>query len=175
MSESKYSKLSTLQYRMTKVLEEGDDNKIREGFLEMKELLKPTYPLIQFFKKQIIYKGDQGGILFFRWNLIGCKLFMLRLHKFCSSDHDCLHDHPWNFCSFILKNGYYEKTEKGLKFYSAFNFLYRPAEWKHSVQLKNNKPAWTLVLSFRVRRQWGFWVGNLWTHWTKFNSKNICE
>jgi hypothetical protein len=172
MSESKYSKLSTLQHRMTAVLERNDPEEIKAGFIAMKDMLKPN--LMQFFKKQIIYRGD-GGILLVRWNLFGCKLFMIRFHKFVSSDHDCLHDHPWNFITFIIKGGYTEKLDDGLHWRRPGTVLYRKAECRHAVQLKNNTAACSIVVSFKVRRSWGFWQKGIWTHWTKFNSKNTCE
>lgn len=35
--------------------------------------------------------------------------------------------------------------------------LWRRAEWRHRVELVKERPALTLVIRFRERRQWGFW------------------
>lgn len=191
---TKYDVLSKLQYKATKASKEFcekypeltetvEANNLMVVYEEMKTLLKPKYPKVQFFYKIIIGEPDDPYLI--RWNIIGCKWFTLRLHKFCRSDHDCLHDHPWNFWVIILKGGYFEKTQDGVRWKKPGSLLYRPAEWRHSVQLpvKDRKlgseithySSWSLVLSFKPIRQWGFWQNGIWTHWTKFNATNKCD
>jgi hypothetical protein len=90
------------------------------------------------------------------------------LHKFINSDPDRnLHDHPWNFISFILWRGYVEETPGGVKKrkYPGM-ILYRPANWAHRVHI--TKPAWTLVLTFKKKREWGFHTLKGWIHNQKF-------
>lgn len=60
-----------------------------------------------FKPKKDIYRKD-GKIYLKRWTLFECKLFSLKIHKILLTDDECLHDHPWNFISIILKGGYVE-------------------------------------------------------------------
>lgn len=96
---------------------------------------RPDRTKLSFSLKRILIYRDEKTVILHRWNLITCKWFVLQVHKSVSSDHDCLHDHPWDFISFIIKGGYVEKTENGLFYKKPLSFLYRKAEWKHSVQL----------------------------------------
>lgn len=146
---------------------------------------------MEFFKKHIIGRLDKP--LMIRYNIVNSDWFSLRIHKFVSSDHNCLHDHPWNFWTLILKGGYWEILEDGNKYWrKQGTFLRRKAEHKHSVQLLNGTfrrylgdglrehynacyPCWSLFFSFRERRKWGFWQGKKWTEWKFFNSENKCD
>lgn len=64
---------------------------------------------MKFFSKQEI-RGLGDSIYLERWILLQCPWFSIRLHKFHRSDEDVMHDHPWWFCSLILKGGYFEET-----------------------------------------------------------------
>lgn len=108
------------------------------------------------FRKKTITRQTGEPYLIRRY-LIKTKLFQVVIHKILKSDDDCLHDHPWNFISIILKGGYWEGTtpEQVLKseaeiehykkiigdncvyykWYGRFNILFRKAEWKHRLKL----------------------------------------
>lgn len=160
------------------------------------------------FPKKIITRED-GTPYLIRTYLIKTKLFQVVIHKILQSDYDCLHDHPWNFLSIILKGGYWEGTtpEQVIKgnellffqqkygraiYYRWFgpgSILYRRAEWKHSLKLEDEnkfiirnsvvnkpKPATTLVIMFKRRREWGFFTKlQGWVPWYKYDSKQNCE
>jgi hypothetical protein len=167
------------------------------------------------FRKKIITRED-GTPYLERTYLLKLKSFQICIHKILQSDADCLHDHPWNFLSIILKGGYYEGTtaEQRLngpelawykrrhkeatyfRWYGVGNILYRNAEWKHRIRLKNWLPdlhtltkedleslkdlnilihATTLVIMFKRRREWGFFTKTGWLHWTKYNSTQSCD
>ena len=51
---------------------------------------------------------------------------------------------------------------------------YRPAEWRHRVELIDQKPAATLVFRFKKRREWGFWTKTGFVQWNKWWQEN-CE
>lgn len=95
----------------------------------------------------------------------------LRLHKFWRSDDDrALHDHPWRFITFPLAT-YNEITED--KDGNAINNTvtrfrphYRPAAYKHRVII--DKPAWTIIVTGTHLRDWGFYPGGRFVHWSKF-------
>lgn len=121
-----------------------------------------------------------------RWHLIRVgEWFALMLHKFHRSDEDReLHDHPWNFYTLILTKGYWEHSEfqygitnatlRHRVWYPRFSVLYRRAEWRHRVEIKE-APVWTLVLRLGRRREWGFWNNaGKFTPW-KLWWRNNCE
>ena len=141
------------------------------------------------------YIGGKEDPLLIRWILFRIPSFGIFIHKFCRSDYDrALHDHPWTFISLILKGGYYEVTEEivpgVISKQFVFNWrapgslLYRPAEFKHRVvlqQLNNGlkrwlEPSWSLILVFRRRRKWGFWLKDKWCWWRQYDyDKAICS
>lgn len=56
-----------------------------------------------------------------------------------------------------------------------FSILWRPAEWKHRLELDRGRPTWTLVVRFRKRREWGFDVpGRGWLDWRAYG-KEWCD
>lgn len=118
-----------------------------------------------------------------RWYLIPRNPFLnVYLHNFLRSDDDrALHDHPWWFISLMIRGEYDEVTESGVKRRRAGSIAYRPAEWRHRVQLLRKwvedgredqrarggplvrywstpeQPCWTVIVTGRRSRMWGFW------------------
>lgn len=133
---------------------------------------------MKFFKKRKnIFRGDK--LLLVRWNLFECSLFSIKIHKLVTSDDLCLHDHPWAFYTFLFKGGYVEyhhrKVGDGImevrsKVYSRFSLLYRPANYAHRLEI--HQPVWTLVLTLKKERVWGFFTGKGWVEWFKFDDVN---
>ena len=139
-----------------------------------------------------------------RWYLFLRKRVAIFLHLFHRSDEDrALHDHPWNFISLLLWRGYREHTTKRCPIcvggigYNVFApvpcptchgkevvpsikrkwpgmILYRPAEWTHRVELIDHKPALTLIIRFKGRREWGYHLPTGWLSHDKWWSAN-CE
>lgn len=110
------------------------------------------------FKKKIITRED-GTPYLIRTYLLKTSFFQIVIHKILQSDNDCLHDHPWNFITFILKGGYWEgttpeqvlqqnesnwfKNSNGhnatyFRWYGRFSLLFRKAEWKHRLKLQQS-------------------------------------
>lgn len=92
------------------------------------------------------------------------------LHRFAESDRDRdLHDHPYDFVSLVLRGGYVEKHRtwvKGRRYRDEerrviVRWNRRRAEDLHRVLLLR-WPTWTLVLTGRRRRQWGFLTRRGW-------------
>jgi len=52
--------------------------------------------------------------------------------------------------------------------------LYRPATWRHRVELIEGRSCWTLVLRLKRFREWGFWTKEGFVHWQKWWRSN-CE
>lgn len=126
------------------------------------------------FRKRIIQRND-GAPYLIRYYILRTPWFRIRLHNILLSDYDCLHDHPWNFLSIVLWNGYDEIfNDKPIPLrHKAPKILYRKAEDRH--RLIVNKPAWTLVFMFKRRRQWGFFTKKGWKFWEDYVPTQTCE
>jgi hypothetical protein len=146
--------------------------------------------MINFFKKRKDICRKDGKIYLQRWNLFECNLFSLKIHKILLTDDDCLHDHPWNFISIILKGGYVEYREidkeewdedehcqgywieKISKIYHPFNILYRKSTDKHRLQI--HQTCWTFVISLKKTREWGFWTRFGFIKWFDYDQEEHC-
>ena len=95
--------------------------------------------------------------------------FNIFIHKFLKSDPDELHDHPWNYRTFIFRGGYWEYTREGKFWRSPFTYLYRPANSLHRIELDKDKPdCWTLFIPGKKIRDWGFKTEKGWIHNEKY-------
>lgn len=146
-----------------------------------------------FFEYQPITRAD-GQPYLYRWLLFRCPLFSVMVHKFVGSDDACTHDHPWPFRTFILAGGYWEwigcseqeaAKHKHATLGSDGTWQYRrwvgpgaskfaPADRRHRVELDKGRPAWSLVVTGRKTRSWGFWTPFGWVHWTKYSHVQHC-
>lgn len=129
------------------------------------------------------------GPLLTRFHIVKLRYFGVYLHRLHISDDDrALHDHPWSFVTCLISRGYFEWTPTTLNaqchatelrligpypgqilrrtWHPRFSVLYRPAEFAHRLELTG--PTWTLVLRFKVRRRWGFYLREGWLHWKAY-------
>lgn len=159
-------------------------------------------PFIYFNKRKVITR-DENGIevpyLIRRTILNISKFFSIKLHKIIQSDEICSHDHPWPFITIILKGGYYEwspshQNDSGefidkrispdrefeiCRWHGPGSILYRPASWRHQLELKPNFmgeliPATTLVFTGKVIRKWGFFTKSGWIFWENYDKQRDC-
>ena len=130
-------------------------------------------------EKFVVYECEDDDPYLTRYTLFTSPLGKLKLHIFHRSDKDEeLHDHPWSFFTLILWGGYWEHQPVGRFFRFPGQLLYRPAEWKHRVVLRQGqKKAVTLVWTFKGKREWGFWKDRkTWVHWQDWvNDPKRCE
>lgn len=141
------------------------------------------------FKRVIMSCTEERGPLLTRYHLIRTRWFGLYLHHLHTSDEDrALHDHPWTFATVLLSGGYFEHVQEhtyqlrdcrwtrvpctSRYWRPRFSVLWRPAEFAHRLELVS--PVWTLVLRFRVRRDWGFFTPGGWLHWRAYSDK-FCD
>lgn len=119
-----------------------------------------------------------------RWRLGPDWLPGLRVHHIALSDQDReLHDHPFDFVSFIVSGGYIEHTPQGRFVRKPGDFVVRRAEDTHRIELRKQAlryedgkcvekievPAWTIVLRGPYRRDWGFITRpGVWIMWKDF-------
>jgi hypothetical protein len=124
--------------------------------------------------------GGEADPYMFRWYIIPRnKFFNIYLHKFMRDDEDrALHDHPWWFVSLMIWGGYFEMVtpnEYGIDRLcrTTPSVAYRRATHRHSVVLfrdshGNQRPCWTIVLTGRAKRTWGFWCPHGFVRWMDF-------
>lgn len=118
------------------------------------------------------------------------KWFRIFIHEILMSDEDEeMHDHPWDFTTFLLSGGYVEEIprgnyiskkyrEKGMNeemplselktrtYRPRFSIIRHRAEDFHRIELE--KPVWTLFFAGNKRRQWGFMTENGWEYYRSF-------
>jgi hypothetical protein len=151
---------------------------------------------MRFYKERRDIMRDDKSIYLRRWYILDTPWFGLKLHKILLSDHDCVHDHPWDFISLILKGGYVEHTEipkpsfvgathfkddgvegeyvkKVSKIYHPGQILFRKAEHRHKLEI--HQPCWTFVITLKRRRKWGFWTKLGFVHWKLLQSTQSCD
>lgn len=101
------------------------------------------------------------------------------IHFIARSDDDRdLHDHPWDFTSYILLGGYSEEMPLNgpqnpwtiHKWYGMGSKLVRAATHAHRLTL--TKPAWTLVIRSGRHRVWGFWQNGVHVPWDVYLGVN---
>lgn len=97
-----------------------------------------------------------------RLYIIRCKWFSVRFHKILMSDMDRhLHDHPWNWVTFMVKGAYVETTEKGSRKVRAGMVNGHKATTPHKLTLLS-KEVWTVFITGRETREWGFHTEEGW-------------
>lgn len=139
----------------------------------MEEVLKPDYKF-----KTVIYgceaRGDAQSAYLTRYTFLQTDIIKICLHIFHRSDADDLHDHPWDFLTFVLWRGYKDHTSRGVQRLRPFMGAFRKAEHAHRVELIDGKRAITFVVMFKRRRNWGFFTSKGWTLWTDYFRKSGC-
>lgn len=130
--------------------------------------------------------GAQGpdDIYLIRYYVLQSKWCNVFIHQFLRSDKDDLHDHPWDFATYLVRGSYkeqrWDEENKTVKVIQRSNYLYD--DYMHKVQLKQNtfvfrkatdqhrvvvkedlkevdkhKAPLTLFISGATKREWGFW------------------
>ena len=90
-----------------------------------------------------------------RWALI-TRWFSIRIHHWYRGDDDRhFHDHNWNFWCMVLKGSYDDHSDNGIDTLNRWSVRYRKAEYSHIVKTNG---CWTLVITGKQFRQFGFWV-----------------
>jgi hypothetical protein len=122
------------------------------------------------FKNPMISTTPDGREYLRRYFIFEALWFRIYLHKISLSDADpCMHDHPWRFVSIILRGGYTEHTPKGTFKRRPGRAIYHPVPWLHRLELK--KPAWTILIGGKVKREWGFMTPSGWQSFQEYNKK----
>jgi hypothetical protein len=110
-------------------------------------LLRRYFPHKEIGWKEINEEFTRYTLLTTRWG----KVFLHQLYA--PIWHPQCHDHPWDFWSIILWNGYLELMDGREKRFNPGNILYRSAESTHNV-ITPYGTSWSLVFVSKKRREW---------------------
>jgi hypothetical protein len=118
--------------------------------------------------------GGPGSPYMFRWWIIPRnQFFNIYLHKILRDDDDrALHDHPWWNISIVLRGGYREITQAGAKMRRPGSIIFRRATDAHRLELPVRNGGisycWSLFVTGRRIREWGFHCPQGWRVWHEF-------
>ena len=112
--------------------------------------------------------GKPGSPYMRRWYVIPRnRWFNIYLHNIVRSDDNrALHDHPWWNLSILLKGSYREVTPDGTFVRGAGSMVFRRATAAHRLEVDG--PTWSLFITGRKVREWGFYCPQGWKIWTSF-------
>lgn len=111
--------------------------------------------------------GDPKDPYLTRW-MIELFGYSIRLHKWMGPDdlrHE--HDHPWWYITWILKGSYFDRSLGESEFLKRWSLRYRRATRSHCVE-PLELPTWTLMITGKPLREWGFWVNGKFRHRNKY-------
>lgn len=97
------------------------------------------------------------------------RLPTVRIHEILLSDVGPLHDHPWDFTSWLLHGSYDEETDHGTSRYQSGDTLTRHARDVHRLTLE--QPVWTFVRTGPVIKPWGFLTDDGWLHHREYERR----
>lgn len=125
--------------------------------------------------------GDADDIYMIRYILLRSPLMNIYIHIFLRSDKDDLHDHPWDFVSYLIHGSYMEVTNEKTTMRSNYpsrylkrnRLVFRKATTLHRVGLYHGPYSekdgpMTLCITGPHRRKWGFVKDGKWIHWKKY-------
>lgn len=116
--------------------------------------------MLEFLKKILPYKEigwKEIGETFYRFDALRTRWFNVYIHYLDAAQwHPQCHDHPWWFMAFILCGGYWELADNKYVWRGPFSLLYRPAAFSHNVATMPGKPNWSIVVTGKKEREWGF-------------------
>lgn len=94
--------------------------------------------------------------------------FNIFIHKIMKSDTDDLHDHPWWYFTFILKNFYVEEFIDSVKTRSRWSFRISNPRKLHRIVVDESRPPVTLFIRGPKIRDWGFVKDGKWIFFKKY-------
>lgn len=130
--------------------------------------------------RRLTLRREDGRVYLDRWGLRWNGVGAVYLHKMSAPDPGMdLHDHPWPFVSIILKGGYTEivRSIRGLltdrndypmwltpdispprmREWGRWSWHTIGREDAHTIIALKSTPSWSLVITGRVNREWGFY------------------
>lgn len=120
--------------------------------------------------------GQDGNPMMARWRLLQTPLFGVYLHFIYREDLDPVpHDHPWWFCSLVLRGGYVERLVPDARLWEQAVDKRRWRRSLHAFRLRSahrivkvDPGTVTLVLVGPKVRTWGFYgEGGVFIEWDR--------
>ena len=126
-----------------------------------------------------IIGGHEHPYLLRWWLIPRNRFFNIYLHKFMRSDDDrAFHDHPWLWCSILLRGSYVEWSHPRVgdallahvERFNAGTIRIHRARYAHRLVVDQDASCWTLFITGPRTREWGFHCPNGWVPWFKFTN-----
>jgi len=115
--------------------------------------------------------GERCPTYLYRWRLLAVFGYKVYLHHFVGNDWTKdLHDHPKRFITIGLRGYYIEENESGEHIYRAPWLRMFPATHKHRLRARD---CWTIAITLRPWREWGFWNDGQWIPWERYVESDI--
>lgn len=113
--------------------------------------------------------GGQADPYLNRWHLRRVRhRGSIYLHQMLHDDDDrAQHDHPWDSVSIVLVGTLREILPDGARTLRAGDMVFRTAEQAHRLEIVEG-PVWTLFITGKVVREWGFHCPKGWIPWQEF-------
>lgn len=127
------------------------------------------------FKRIMNIVSKLGVKHFERWQIIQTRWFGIYFHCIYQADKDLhCHDHPWDYISIPLWGRFVErkKVKEGVYEFNPVHFgmiIKRKAEEFHQIYFLNSKKVYTLFLTGRRKREWGYDVNGKWYGWEEYH------
>jgi len=141
--------------------------------------------------------GGPDDVYLVRYYVFQSNRFNVFIHRFMRSDRDDLHDHPWDFATYLVSGAYTEKRwdhkEQDVVYTHRLNLedvgygpekmnrlVFRKAEDQHMVMTDREyamseieQAPLTICVTGRTRREWGFvsesnCQGRTWIPWRRY-------
>lgn len=120
-----------------------------------------------FLTKEIISKD--GVLHFRRWRILSTKYLSIYIHEIFKADEDVhMHDHPWNYKSYVLSGIFLEESFDTSQKYSKFRVLEkhhsveRTASVFHTIKNIFTDKVVTLFVTGKKYKDWGYLVDGKW-------------
>jgi hypothetical protein len=132
--------------------------------------------LNRLFKLEEINGAERCPTYLYRWTLARIGPYAVYLHHFVGDDWSLdLHDHPKRFVSVGLKGRYLEETPHDGSTIMTQSRVYRapwvrtfPADHIHRLRMIDGGDCWTLVVTLKATRGWGFWHLGRFIPWRQY-------
>ena len=113
-----------------------------------------------------------------RWYIIPRnRFFNVYLHKIMKDDDDrALHDHPWWSVSFLIRGRmgerywFHNKDRERFRWIPFLIPVFRPANGYAHRLIIFDSPVWTIFITGKRVREWGFWCPKGWKHWRDYTT-----
>lgn len=119
-------------------------------------------------------RSKTGELHFRRYQLLKTPFGCIYLHKIYKADEDAhLHNHPWNYCSIVLKGTMIEETRGQHMIMRPMSFVFRRHDTYHKIKELLSPYVVTLFFTSKNNKEWGYDVdGTFVRHDTYRKMKN---